>query len=222
MDENKIPEKVKLENYIKYYQIQKDLEEKAKELETPDGFFDKFTPYFVALLSFYALSILVFFSMVVMTLQFIDSDYTYQILKRSFISAVSPDQDINLVMYTDIIQVVDFDEKNITTGDNVVIFGDYNIDEYWVEQVTNVDIENRELDVTYDQVSFNTVSFDDVIGTYEKEANIFGTILYTAKFTRGYILIIASHLIVVLFYYLSIVNPRKELPGLEDIQDEKV
>jgi len=42
MDENKVPEKTKLKNYIKYYQIQEDIEEQSKLVEESDGFFDKF------------------------------------------------------------------------------------------------------------------------------------------------------------------------------------
>jgi len=220
MDENKVPEKTKLKNYIKYYQIQEDIEEQSKLVEESDGFFDKFTPYYVSLLSFYILVILIMASVGMMTLQLIDSDYSYQILQRSFIAAVSPDQDINTVMYTDVIQIVNFNENKVTPGDNVVIFGDYNIDEYWVEEVTEMDFVNREITLTYDQLSTNTYSFDDVVGTFEKEANIIGTILYTAKFPTGYMWIVASHIFILVFYYLSVVNPKKEPSGLK-VDDEE-
>lgn len=207
--EEKEPKKSKLEQYIKYYQIQKDIEEQSKLIEESDGFFDKFTPRYVKLLIFYALTILVLSSVALMTLQYIDSDYTYRILNRSFISAISPNQDINGVLNTSIIQVIEFDKNDIAVGDNVVVFGDYNIDEYWVEEITDIDFISQQVELTYDQVSTYTVRFDKIIGIYEQEANLFGTILYTAKFTRGYILIIASHFIILLAYYLGFLTDKE-------------
>jgi hypothetical protein len=144
-----------------------------------------------------------------MTLHLLDKEYDFPILNHSYINAVYPGQDVNTVMYTDIVRVRAFDEDTIDDGDRVIIFNDFDIEEYWVESVMDVREEQRLIELTYDNTTAITTSFDNVVATYERNANVIGTLYYTARYTDGYTLLFVSHLFVLAGYYFIFLVDHK-------------
>ncbi len=158
---------------------------------------------------FYILIALTMVNITIMTLHLLDPEYQYPILNHSYIGAIYPDQDINGTMYTDIVRIHEFSEQTIEVDDFVVVYNDFNIPEYWVEKVINVDYNAKQIELTYDNVSSITVNYSSIVGVYDHNANIFGTLYYTAKFTRGFILLVISHMLILAAYYFAWID-RKE------------
>lgn len=146
----------------------------------------------------------------IMTFHLLDDDYEFPILHHSYVNAVYPGQDVNTVMYTDIVRVSAFDESTIDERDQVIIFNDFDIEEYWVETVVEVLPETRQIELTYDNATTITTSFDNVLATYENNANVIGTLYYTAKYVDGYTLLVVSHLFVLAGYYFAFLLDRKQ------------
>ena len=146
----------------------------------------------------------------IMTLHRKDSNYQYNILKRSYIEAITPDQNPNRTMYLDIVQVHEFNPNSIGVGDYVVIYSDFGLNEYFIETVTEVNDDAQTISTTYDNATVTTNQFSDVIGVYEKEASFLGTIYYTSKFNTGYLLLVLGHIILLAMYYLSFFNIEKD------------
>ncbi|MCK5731506.1 MAG: helix-turn-helix transcriptional regulator [Tenericutes bacterium] len=145
----------------------------------------------------------------IMTLHRKDSDYQYSILKHSYISAIAQNQNINQTMYLDIVKMYEFNPNNIEVGDYVVIYFDFGLNEYFIEKVVQVNEDAQTILTTYDNETTTTTQFTDIIGVYEKDANILGTIYYTSKFNTGYLLLVLSHIILLAIYYHSFIDIKK-------------
>jgi hypothetical protein len=137
-----------------------------------------------------------------MTLHLIDPNYKYPILQHSYVSAIDQGQDTNETMYTSIIRITK-PRNGFEIGDKVLVFGDYGINEYWVEEVVSVNDSNNTVELTYDGVSAVVRSQDDIIGDYDVEASFFQSMYYASKFSRGFILITMIHFIIVAFMYFE-------------------
>ena len=146
----------------------------------------------------------------IMTLHRKDSNYQYKILEYSYINAITPDQNVNRTMYLDIIQIHKFNSDDIQVGDYIVIYSDFGLNEYFTEKVTRVNNDDQTITTTYDNETAITNKYTDIVGVYEKEANLFGTIYYASKFNTGYVLLILSHIIVLAIYYISFFNVKKD------------
>jgi len=161
--------------------------------------------------TFFLLIALFAFNIGIMTLHRKDYDYQYNILTYTYISAVTPNQNVNRTMYLDIVKINEFSPSTIKVDDYVVIYYDFGLNEYFVEKVTQVNEVDQTITTTYDNITTTTNDFTDVIGTYEKEANFFGTIYYTSKFNTGYLLLVLGHAILLAIYYLSFFDTEKRL-----------
>jgi len=173
------------------------------------AFFSRQTKHEYILYVLYLLIVASLINIGIMTLHLLDDDYSFSILNHSYIDAIYPDQDINDVMYTDIVRIIEFDENTIEVGDKVVVYNDFNIPENWVESVVELHPETNQIEITYDDVTTITTRYDNIIGEYEHNASVFGTIYYTSKFTNGYVLLVLSHLFVIAAYYIGLVDKRK-------------
>lgn len=147
----------------------------------------------------------------ILTLFYIDNDYQYKIYNFTYVDAILSDQDTSQPMRTGIVRMREFSYETITTDDQIVMCCDFGTDENFVHYVDAIDESNRTLDTSYTGNAFNTLSEDDIIGIYEKDANFFGTIYYTAMFTQGYILLLLSHVLLGLGYYYIFIfdNPDR-------------
>ncbi len=147
-------------------------------------------------------SLLLIANIFVMSLHFLDNNYEYLFFKYSYINAIYPNQNIDDVLYTDIVKTSMPTPSNIERGNKVVVFNDFDIPEYWVEEIVSVNYSNKTVEITYDYVTKKVVSFSDIIGVYDKNANIIGTLYYTAKFADGFVLLTLEHLFLIIAAYI--------------------
>ncbi|GEM_PF-1152496 len=157
----------------------------------------------------YLLILLVAVNVGFMTLHRFDPNYQYDILDYSYINAITPDQNVNATMYLDIVRVTEFNPENAQIGDNIIIYGDFGLNEYFVEEITSINQDDQTVTTTYDDQTSVTNEFNDVIGFYEREANLFGTIFYASKFNTGYLFLVIGHVLLVSMYYLSFMDSSK-------------
>ena len=173
------------------------------------AFFSEMNKQKYTSIGFYILIIFVILNVSLMLLHLLDPHYTYPVLKHSFISAVYEGQDVNETMYTDVIRIKKFNPDDIRFDEKVVIYGDFGTTEYWVESIESVDPDFETVELTYDQISTITVSYDDIIGVKTKEASFVCTIYYTAKTPQGFLLLFMSHAFIVAAYYFGFVDRRE-------------
>ncbi|ERJ11636.1 hypothetical protein [Haloplasma contractile] len=161
-------------------------------------------------IGFYMLVLVLFINVIIMTLYLMNSNYEYRIFNHAYTEAVLPDQDINQVMKTDIVQIERYNLKELEPGTEVVMCCDYQIDIPWVERVVDKDMDSNQIETTYDGLLSTTVSEDHVYGVFIKEASILGTIYYSSSFLTGYLYLVASHTFLVLLYYVLILGRKSE------------
>ncbi len=157
---------------------------------------------------FYILILLALVNIGIMTVHRMDPKYEYSTFNHSFINAISPGQNVSQTMYTSIVKITEFKIDNVSIGDNVVVYSDFGVDEYWVEEIVAIDENSQELSTTYDNVSVQKVPFDIILGKYESDANLFGTIYYSAKFNIGYLLLLTAHGFILAFIYYSFIENK--------------
>jgi transcriptional regulator with XRE-family HTH domain len=143
-----------------------------------------------------------------MTLHNLDSGYQYQILNYSYINAVLPDQNVNATMYLGIVRIREFNPETIEVGDSIVIYSDFGLNEYFIEEVVSIDYDNQTVTTTYDDATSITNKFIDVYGEYQQDANLLGTIYYSSKFATGYGFLVLGHVILLAMYYLSFIDVK--------------
>ena len=154
------------------------------------------------------LILLAIFNISIMTIHKMDPNYEYKVFNHSYINAISPGQNVSNTMYTSIVRMVEFDSNSVSVGDTVVIYSDFGVDEYWVEEIVTINEDLQEVTVTYDNVSVQKIPFALVIGTYENDSSIFGTIYYSSKFNIGYLLLLAAHGFILTFIYYTFTGKK--------------
>ncbi|MFW6298250.1 MAG: hypothetical protein ACOC14_01090 [Bacillota bacterium] len=172
------------------------------------------------LLGFYALFAWVLINATVMSLYFHDNDYEYAIFSHAYIEAILPNQPTTGPLRTGIVRIQepsfnafeagdyvltrDIGNELLGTGRNIPI----------VSLVLSKDETDETLQVSYDNVASATVTVDDVIGQYQRDARIIGSYYYSAMFPRGYILHMISHILLLLGYYYVFIydTPVRFLP----------
>ena len=159
--------------------------------------------------------LLLFANMIYITLIFYDREYDFKLLNKTYMSAVYQGQDINNILETSIIKVEAFDIDTVTEDSYIITYGDYNTNEYWVNEVASVDSVNNVISYTYDGIVSTSINADDIVAIYTDDASLVGTIYYGATFSRGYILLTILHLFIFSIYYFS-VYPHKEDENEED------
>lgn len=157
----------------------------------------------------YLLILLVTVNVGFMTLHRFDPNYQYDILNHSYINAITPDQNVNATMYLDIVRVSEFNPDTAQVGDNIIIYGDFGLNEYFVEEITSINQDTQTVSTTYDNQTTVANEFNDIVGVYEREANLFGTIYYASKFNTGYLFLVLGHVLLISMYYLSFMDSSK-------------
>ncbi len=175
----------------------------------------------VAVGVFVFLSIFLLVHSVILTFFYIDNDYQYDIYGFTYTDAVLSGQDTTEPMRTGIVRIHEFSFEDITTNDKVVMCCDFGTEENFVHFVESVNESNKTLETSYTGIITNTLSEDDILGVYEKDANLFGTIYYTAMFTQGYILLLLSHLLLGLGYYYVFIFDNPDRFFKKDIINSK-
>lgn len=176
------------------------------------------------MVGFYTLLAFVIINTILMTLYFNDNEYQYTIFSHSYIEAILPEQPTNETLRTDIVRTRDFTIDNLEAGDYVVTYDRDNAllgidrDFALVSEIVSKNEMAETLTITYDDTSAITLSSEEVIGEYVRDANFVGTYYYTSMFSRGYMLLMVSHIILLLGYYFVFIydNPERFLPEKPD------
>ena len=160
-------------------------------------------------IGFFVLGIFLLANVFIMFLHLADNDYEFNILNKHYVGAILPDQDINQDLKVGVVRIEELDINELKIGEQVVISGDFSLDENWVETVISADLDSSLVEATYDEVVFNQFDESDVIGVYISNADFMGSIYYTASFLKGFIFLTVSHIIILIFYWYVIIYKRK-------------
>jgi hypothetical protein len=150
------------------------------------------------------------------------------------IPMILPDRGLGVVRYTNVIAVpidqevvVDetgfeisatvvliekFNPELLEIGDLVVIYGKFGSNVYWVERVSAFNLEEETVTTTLDGyiASEDVNTFDEIEGFFVRKASIVGTLTYVSSNTRGYLVMLTSHALVLsILYYLYIRDKDK-------------
>lgn len=161
---------------------------------------------------FYLILLLFTVNIGFMTLHRLDTNYRYELLPFSYINAVTPDQNVNQTMFLGIVRIKTFDPASVHPGDDIIIYSDFGLNEYFVEEIISINNDNQTVTTTYDQVTSVTSEFSDIPGVYVGNANLVGSIYYASKFNTGYVFLVLGHVILLAMYYLSFLNVESSKP----------
>ena len=150
---------------------------------------------------FFIFGFILLVNVFIMSLYLADSEYQFPVLDNAYVDSVLPGQDINQKLNLGIVRVKEFKVEEIQVGDKIVIDGDFNIDVFWVENVVEINPVTKEIQATYDQATINSFRYDEIVGVYVEEANLMGTLYYSASFTEGFIFLTISHAILLYMYF---------------------
>ena len=182
---------------------------------------------------YFAFGVILVINVIIMTFYLVDSGYNYNLMDHSYVDAVLPAQDIGGVMDLGIVRIEKVQYSDLSVGDQVVVYGDFAVEVYWVETIVSLDAATNNIELTYDQVTTNTYNIDQVIGQYSNNAEFFGTIYYSSMFLRGYLFLASSSLLLMYGYWYAFLsnkspelvsevsrNYRKELGMTPDLEQE--
>jgi len=159
-------------------------------------------------------------NIIISTLFFINGNTKYRLFERAYVEAVLPGQNINEPLNTGVVKAIDVDSENINVGDYIIVYGDYGLDENWVEIVIENDSESTFIVSSYSTFTALEVDKDDVLGVFVEEANFLGLIFYFSSFVVGYILIFCFEAIIVFAFYFYLLREKKGQVNLDRFEEE--
>ena len=161
-------------------------------------------------IGFFIFGFILLVNVIIMTLYLYDSNYEYKILNNVYIDAVLPNQVIDQTLDLGIVRIEEAVIDELVVGDKIVMYGDFQLDVYWVETVVAIDLVTSQVQTTYDQITINTLREDEIVGVYIEDANFFGTIYYSASFLEGFIFLTISHAIILFGYWFVLLYKKNE------------
>ena len=164
-------------------------------------------------IGFFIYGLILFVSVGFMTICLINSDkYEYKVMNHAYVNAVLPNQSLDQALELGIVKLKEPLLRELKVGDQIVVYGDYNLDVYWVETIVSTDIASKEVEATYDQEITNVFLEEDILGVYVEKANFVGTVFYSASYLKGYLLLTITHGILLYgFYFLFLgKKPKNE------------
>lgn len=138
-------------------------------------------------------------------------DRAVNFLGKSTILVIPNDQELDQDLTSDVVHIKKFSFDDINTGDRIIVYGKFGTDLYWMEQIVDINRENRTLDTTFGYFIRNTYSEDDIIATFDHHANTLSTIIYVATTPRGFAsLLVIEVLILSVIYYYFVREPKEK------------
>ncbi|MDX9692085.1 MAG: hypothetical protein RBT45_06480, partial [Acholeplasmataceae bacterium] len=116
-----------------------------------------------------------------------------------------------------------FNSSKAQEGDLILVFARFGTKYYNIEEVYDVDIENNQIESTFDGATTNIYDLDDIEAVYVRRANQIETLYYIFGTIRGYIMLIIGNLVVfggVYTFYIQ-PNPILKKKNKKEITDEK-
>ncbi len=106
-----------------------------------------------------------------------------------------------------VIKKYDMDQMDI--DDHVIVYGIQDTDLYWDVVITDFDDSSKTVSVSFDGVYSLDYTYDDIMGVYEKDANVFGIILFVASRLTGILSITALYASIAFVYYILVIREMK-------------
>lgn len=161
---------------------------------------------------FGSIVILAVLHLVFMALPMISKDFSKDVFGYRYVIAISKDQEIDEDLTGEVVRLKTIDKTSLNEGDRVLVFGLYGNSYYWEVEILNNDVNNQEVEATFDDVIRNRYTYDEIEGIYTDQANIIGIFYYTASTPRGFITMIILHaLIVYIVHYVMFKDKNKIL-----------
>jgi len=126
--------------------------------------------------------------------------------------AVPNNQELGSDLKASVVAMRPFNPNRIEIGTKIAIYGKFGTEIYWVEDIVEIRLDERELDASFDGIIRNTYSFDDIDGIVLRETGIFGMIMYVSSGLRGFISLSLTYAVVFsIIYYLYIMDRKKKV-----------
>lgn len=163
-------------------------------------------------LIFWSIVILAVLHLVFMALPLALKENSSSIMGYEYGVVFKKNQDATGQLVGNVTRVESIDPNQINPGDDVLVYGLYDVgDYYWQVEVVDIDENAQTLRATYDGVIKYTYTFDEIQGEIGDEANLIGMFYYTASTPRGFIIMIFFHaLIIYVAHYFLIQNKKKD------------
>lgn len=172
---------------------------------------------------FWSIVIITVLHLVFMGLPLVLKENSSSLMGYEYGVVFKKNQDATGQLIGNVTRVESIDPNQINVGDDILIFGLYDVgDYYWQVEVVDINESAETLRATYDGVIKNTYAFDEIQGEIGNEANLVGMFYYTASTPRGFIIMIFFHaLIIYVAHYVLIQNKKKDKENevLEDGQE---
>lgn len=132
------------------------------------------------------------------------------LLGNTNVLAVPNNQELDEELDTKIVIVKQFKLDELTVGDDILVYGRYSTEIYWIEEVVEIREASNELETTFDGFISNSIPIDDVDYIYIRDSSFLGTIYYVSSSPRGFIVMVTTQaLILSVVYYFYIKEKKK-------------
>jgi hypothetical protein len=132
------------------------------------------------------------------------------LLGTANVLAVPNNQELDEELSTRIVIVKRFKLDDLKVGDNILIYGRFGTDIYWVEEVVEIRESLNELQTTFDGFISNTTSIDNIDFVYIKDASFLGTIYYVSSNLRGFLVMASVQGLILSIIYVFYIKENKK------------
>ncbi|MDI6452905.1 hypothetical protein [Peloplasma aerotolerans] len=132
------------------------------------------------------------------------------LLGTANVLAVPNNQELDEELSTRIVIVKRLKLDDLKVGDNILIYGRFGTDIYWVEEVVEIRESLNELQTTFDGFISNTTSIDDIDFVYIKDASFLGTIYYVSSNLRGFLVMASVQGLILSIIYVFYIKENKK------------
>lgn len=101
----------------------------------------------------------------------------------------------------------DIDQMNV--GDHVMVYGLLDTEYYWELEIQSYDNQSKTFIASYNGVTENNYEYDDIVGSFVREANFFGFISYVSSQWRSFLAITVIYTSAIVVYHILIVRELK-------------
>ncbi|MBU1093288.1 MAG: hypothetical protein KKH01_02370 [Firmicutes bacterium] len=126
--------------------------------------------------------------------------------------AVPMNQEINDQLIAKVVRVEKVDLDTLAVGDQIILYGRYNTEYYWIEEIISLDIDQGVAQTIFDGVISYTVNLDDIQGVYIEDANLLSIISYVSSSLKGYIFMIGTYAIIFSLVYIFYIRKKEDKP----------
>lgn len=128
------------------------------------------------------------------------------------ILAVPMDQDITGQLIAKVVRVSKVDLDELAIGDKIIIYGSYNTENYWIEEIVTIDRDLGTAEVTYDRIIKDTINLDQIEAVYIEDASLINIISYVSSNLKGYLFMLGTYFIIFGMVYIFYIRKKEDKP----------